>query len=186
MILLQPVIQVAAGPVLYVLAQLTADGSGIALVPVGGGMERYGHFVGPSMAQISEVTEFGRRVVDGSRFFNGPRVGSPLIAVHCEHGKSRSASVALALLANHLGDGQEHEAVNMLLRDDVEKRMHPIPLVIGLSDNWLLPYGRINAALTELSPRYAQWCELWRNIVAEPEAYWDKARRILSKRSGEG
>jgi hypothetical protein len=25
---------------------------------------------------------------------------------------------------------------------------------------------------------------LWRNIAADPDAYWDKARRILSKRSG--
>jgi predicted protein tyrosine phosphatase len=150
------------------------------------GMERYGHFVGPSMAQITEVIEFGRRVVDGGSFFDGPSVGPPLIAIHCEHGKSRSAAVALALLADHLGDGQEHEAVNMLLRDDVENRMHPNPLVVGLTDDCLFRYGRINAALTELSPRYARWRELWRNIAADPEAYWDKARRVLSKRSGAG
>jgi predicted protein tyrosine phosphatase len=150
------------------------------------GMERYGHFVGPNMAQITEVIEFGRRVVDGGSFFDGPSVGPPLIAIHCEHGKSRSAAVALALLADHLGDGHEHEAVNTLLRNDVENRMHPNPLVIGLTDDCLFRYGRINAALAELSPRYAQWRELWRNIAADPEAYWDKARRILSKRSGEG
>jgi hypothetical protein len=36
MILLQSVGQVAAGPVLDVLAELTADGSGIAVVPLGG------------------------------------------------------------------------------------------------------------------------------------------------------
>jgi predicted protein tyrosine phosphatase len=150
------------------------------------GMASYGHFVGPSMAQISEVIEFGRRVVDDGSFFDGPAVGPPLIAIHCEHGKSRSAAVALALLADHLGDGQEHEAVNMLLRDDVENRMHPNPLVVGLTDDCLFRYGRINAALTELSPRYARWRELWRNIAADPEAYWDKARRVLSKRSGKG
>jgi predicted protein tyrosine phosphatase len=134
------------------------------------GMERYGHFVGPNMAQITEVIEFGRRVVDGGSFFDGPSVGPPLIAIHCEHGKSRSAAVALALLADHLGDGHEHEAVNTLLRNDVENRMHPNPLVIGLTDDCLFRYGRINAALAELSPRYAQWRELWRNIAADPEA----------------
>jgi predicted protein tyrosine phosphatase len=130
------------------------------------GMERYGHFVGPSMAQITEVIEFGRRVIDGGSFFDGPSVGPPMIAIHCEHGKSRSAAVALALLADHLGDGRERDAVNTLLRGDIENRMHPNPLVIGLADDCLFRYGRINAALAELSPRYAQWRELWRNIAA--------------------
>src|ERR1700755_2646920 len=45
------------------------------------GMERYGHFVGPSMAQITETIEFGRQVVDGAGFFDGPSRGSPLIAI---------------------------------------------------------------------------------------------------------
>jgi hypothetical protein len=83
-------------------------------------------------------------------------------------------------------DSEMEWAQNALLRNDAENRMHPNPLVIGLTDDCLFRYGRINAALAELSPRYAQWRELWRNIVADPEAYWDKARRVLSKRSGEG
>jgi predicted protein tyrosine phosphatase len=149
------------------------------------GMERYRHFVGPSMAQITDAMEFGRRVIDGDSFFDGPSAGPPLIAIHCEHGKSRSAAVALALLADHLGDGRERDAVNTLLRGDIENRVHPNPLVIGLTDDCLFRYGRINAALAELSPRYAQWRELWRNIAADPDAYWDKARRVLSKRGGE-
>ena len=147
------------------------------------GMERYGHFIGPSMAQITDAIEFGRRVIDGGSFFDGPRAGPALIAIHCEHGKSRSAAIAVALLADHLGDGREREAVNTLLRSDVENRMHPNPRVIGLSDDCLFRYGRINAALAELSPRYAKWRELWRNIAADPDAYRDKARCVLSKRS---
>jgi predicted protein tyrosine phosphatase len=150
------------------------------------GTERYGHFVGPSMAQITDSIEFGRRVIDGSSFFDGPSAGQPLIAIHCEHGKSRSAAIALALLADHLGVGRERDAVNTLLRSDVENRMHPNPLVISLTDDCLFRYGRINTALVELCPRYAKWRELWRNIAADPDAYWDKARRVLSKRSGEG
>jgi predicted protein tyrosine phosphatase len=147
------------------------------------GMERYGHFVGPSMAQITDAIEFGRRVIDGGSFFDGPSAGSPLIAIHCEYGKSRSPAVALALLADHLGDGRERDAVNTLLRGDIENRMHPNPLVIGLTDDCLFRYGRINAALGELCPRYAKWRELWRNIAENPDAYWEKARRVLSKRS---
>jgi predicted protein tyrosine phosphatase len=147
------------------------------------GMARYGHFVGPSMAQITDAIEFGRRVIDGGSFFDGPSAGPPLIAIHCEHGKSRSAAVALALLADHFGDGRERDAVSALLRSDIENRMHPNPLIIGLADDCLFRYGRINAALAELSLRYVKWRELWHNIAADPDAYWDKARRVLSKRA---
>jgi predicted protein tyrosine phosphatase len=150
------------------------------------GMERYGHFVGPSMSQITDAVEFGRHVMDGSGFFDGPSAGPPLIAVHCEHGKSRSAAIALALLADHLGVGRERDAVNALLRSDIENRMHPNPRVIGLTDDCLFRYGRINAALEELCPRFAKWRELWRNIAMDPDAYWEKARPILSKRSRGG
>jgi predicted protein tyrosine phosphatase len=77
------------------------------------------------MTQIADAIEFGRRVIDGGSFFDGPSAGPPLIAIHCEHGKSRSAAVALALLADRLGDGRERDAVNTLLRGDIENRMHP-------------------------------------------------------------
>jgi predicted protein tyrosine phosphatase len=150
------------------------------------GMERYGHFVGPSMAQITDAIAFGRRAIDGGSFFDGPSTGPPLIAIHCEYGKSRSAAVALALLADHLGEGRERDAVNMLLRSDLENRMQPNPLVISLTDDCLFRYGRINMALPELCPRYAKWRELWRNIAGDPDAHWDNARRVLSKRSGVG
>jgi predicted protein tyrosine phosphatase len=146
------------------------------------GMERYGHFLGPTMAQVTAAIEFGRDVVHGRGFFDGPSAKPPLIVIHCEHGKSRSSAIALALLTDHLGDRREHDAVNMLLRRDIENRMHPNPLVVGLTDDCLFRYGRINAALTELSPRYAKWRELWRNVAADPDAYWETARRALSKR----
>jgi predicted protein tyrosine phosphatase len=147
------------------------------------GMERYGHFLLPTMQDVTKVIEFGRRVMAGVEFFDGPSAEPPLIAIHCEHGKSRSSAIALALLADHLGDGRERAAVNLLMRGDIENRMHPNPLVIGLTDACLFRYGRVNAALAELSPRYAKWRELWRTIAAEPEAYWEELRRVLSKRS---
>jgi hypothetical protein len=79
-----------------------------------------------------------------------------------------------------------NDAVNALLRSDIENRMHPNPRVIGLTDDCLFRYGRINAALEELCPRFAKWRELWRNIAMDPDAYWEKARPILSKRSRGG
>jgi predicted protein tyrosine phosphatase len=146
------------------------------------GMPEYGHFVGPTMPQIAEAIAFGRSIVDGRFLFDGAGVEPPLIAVHCEHGKSRSAAVALALLADAHGDGHERDAVNALLRSDIENRMHPNPLAVSLADSSLFRYGRLDAALADLSPAYVKWRDLWRKIVLDPEAYWEKAARILSER----
>jgi predicted protein tyrosine phosphatase len=147
------------------------------------GIGHYGHFVGPTMPQIADVIEFGRQIVDGRFLFDGPSI-DPLIVIHCEHGKSRSAAVALALLADHLGDGFEVQAVNSLLRADVENRIHPNPLIVNLTDACMFRYGRLEDALAEQCPRYVQWPQPWRDIAAKPDAYWEKAKRVLVKRSG--
>lgn len=144
------------------------------------GMPEYGHFLGPTMAQIADAIAFGRSIVDGQHLFDGPSAEPPLIAIHCEHGKSRSAAVALALLADHFGVGRERDAVNALMRTDIENRMHPNPLIVSLADSCLFRYGRIDAALVDLSPRYARWRDLWRKIATDPDAYWDQAVRVLS------
>jgi predicted protein tyrosine phosphatase len=146
------------------------------------GMPHHRHFVGPSMAQIADAVEFGRSIADGRLLFDGPGAGPPLIAIHCEQGESRSAAIAVALLADQFGDGREREAVNALMRDDIEQRMHPNPLAISLADACLFRYGRIDAALAELCPRYVRWRELWRQIIAEPDA--DRARTSRSGRRG--
>lgn len=151
------------------------------------GMAALDHLVGPSMTEVASAIEFGRNVVDGRIFFDGP-VLQPTIAVHCEHGKSRSAAIALALVADHLGDGREHDAVNTLLRDDIENRMHPNPLVVSLTDACLFRYGRVDASLAELSPRYRRWHELWHEIAADPSIYKEKLRRAsrLPTNAGNG
>jgi predicted protein tyrosine phosphatase len=146
---------------------------------------KLGHRIGPTMLQITEAIEFGRRVADGRHFFDGPVVGPPMIAVHCEHGKSRSAAIALALLADHFGHGREQDAVNALLRTDFENRMQPNPLVINLADDCLFRYGRIDAALAALSPQYLHWRTLWRDIRADPDRHREKIRRSMSKRGNQ-
>jgi predicted protein tyrosine phosphatase len=143
---------------------------------------KLGHRTGPTMLQVTEAIEFGRCVATGRHFFDGPPAGSPLIAVHCEHGKSRSSAIALALLADHFEDGREQDAVNALLRTDFENRMQPNPLVISLTDDCLFRYGRIDAALATLSPRYLHWRTLWRDIRADPDRHRERIRRPLAKR----
>jgi predicted protein tyrosine phosphatase len=146
---------------------------------------KLGHRIGPTMLQVTEAIEFGRCVADGRHFFDGPVVGSPLIAIHCEHGKSRSAAIALALLADHFGSGREQDAVNALLRTDFENRMQPNPLVISLTDDCLFRYGRIDAALAALSPQYLHWRTLWRDVRADLDRHREKIRRSMSKRGNQ-
>ena len=146
------------------------------------GMPEYGHFVGPTMTQVSDAIAFGRSIVDGQHLFDGPSSTPPLIAIHCEHGKSRSSAIALALLADHIGAGREEDAVNTLMRMDVENRMHPNPLVVDLADACLFRYGRLDATLADLSPRYVSWRDLWRKVAVDPEAYWEQAVQALSQR----
>ena len=146
------------------------------------GMPQYRHLIGPTMVHVSDAIEFGRSIVHGRHLFDGPSADPPLIAVHCEYGKSRSAAIALALLADHFGDGRERDAANALMRADLEDRMHPNPLVVSLADSCLFRYGRLDAALADLSPRYLQWRDLWREIAIDPDGHQEKAARPLSKR----
>jgi predicted protein tyrosine phosphatase len=139
-------------------------------------------FVGPTLDQVQAAIHFGRRIADGRDLFDGP-VADPLIVVHCEHGRSRSAAIGLALLADAFGHGRESDAVNTLLRDDVEVLLHPNPLIVDLADTCLLRAGSLNAALLASSARYARWRQLWKDIEADPAAYRDKVKAALAKRS---
>jgi predicted protein tyrosine phosphatase len=145
------------------------------------GLPRYERQIGPTMLHIDEAIAFGRRVRSGEDFFDGPSTEPPTIAVHCELGRSRSAAIALVLLADFYGDGREQDAANALLRTDVEDRMYPNPLVIDLADASLFRYGRIDAALTALSPRYKAWRNLWREIAANPDRYSGKSPGLLTR-----
>jgi predicted protein tyrosine phosphatase len=148
------------------------------------GVPSFEHFAGPTMAQITEVIDFGRQVADGWCFFDGP-VPDPTVVINCEHGKSRSAAIALALLADHFGDGNEQDAVKELLHGDLDDRIHPNPLVVALTDDCLFRYGRIGQALAEASPRFVKWRDFWRDVAVDPKPHADKIRQILSRRSGQ-
>lgn len=147
------------------------------------GIAQQGDLTGPSMAQITDAIEFGRSVADGQSFYDGSLGREATIPVHCEQEKwlSRHCSCTVA---DHFGNGREQDAVNALLRNDIENRMHPNPLIISLMDACLFRYGRIDAALAELSPEYARWRALWRDRAANPGRYRIVVRRARSKRGG--
>lgn len=141
------------------------------------GVPTYDHLVGPTMDQVSDAIGFGRSIVDGRRLFDGP-TADPLIAVHCEFGKSRSSAIALALLADYLGAGSEREAISVLMRHDVETEMHPNPLIVSLADAYLFRYGRIDEALAEQSARYVKWRDFWRAAALDPDGYRLQVSRL--------
>lgn len=81
------------------------------------GLVTYRHLVGPSMAQIQDAVDFGKSIISGHSLFDGP-VDDPLVIIQCEQGCSRSSAIALALLADHHGPGNESVAVNDLMRGE--------------------------------------------------------------------
>jgi len=145
------------------------------------GLATYRHLVGPTMAQIQEAVEFGRSIIDGRTLFDGP-VPDPVVAIHCEHGKSRSSAIALTLLADHHGAGAEQDAVNALMRGDVSDRMCPNSLAVNLADACLWRYGRLVSALAELSARFHQWRAVWQEIALDPQGTWERAERMVRRK----
>jgi len=67
------------------------------------------------------------------------------------------------------------------MRGDLEGRMHPNPLTISLTDACLFRYGRLDTALGEASARYRKWRDLWKQIAASPDAFWEQTVRIMRK-----
>lgn len=85
--------------------------------------------------QIASALEFGRRHAEGT------------LLVHCFHGVGRSAALALAILADRLGAGNEREALTRLLH----QRPEAIPNVVvtKIADGLLVRNGALIGALKE-------------------------------------
>lgn len=77
----------------------------------------------PEAAQVADALAFARKA-DGLS-----------LLVHCEMGVSRSAGIALAILAERYGDGREEDAVTHLLR------IRPVascnPRIVAIADDLL-------------------------------------------------
>lgn len=73
--------------------------------------------------------------------------------MHCQHGVSRSAAVALTIIADEAGPGAEADAVAALVRQDDDARMQPNALIVSLADAALFRFGRLDAGRTAASPR---------------------------------
>lgn len=86
----------------------------------------------PDATQVEEALVFGRKI-DGRK-----------LLVHCEMGVSRSAGIALAVLAERYGPGREDEAVAHLLR------IRPVascnPRIVAFADALLDRKGELEKA----------------------------------------
>lgn len=134
----------------------------------------YGSFQGPTMEDVSAVIEFGRRLRE--------RKPEGRVVVHCLHGVSRSAAMALTLIADDLGARREEETVQRLLAQDVEGRMHPNPLIVSMADAALFRYGALDAALAAVSPRYVKWRAFWHEAATDPAGHWERSRKVRFRR----
>lgn len=110
---------------------------------------------GPEQAQLRAAIAFAKEVRDQAQ---GDQV---LIAVHCLHGKSRSAAVALAIMAEQLEAGQEDEAVRRLLVYDTMEQVSCNPGIVRMADAMLGRAGAIERALAAACPRFVTWRAYW-------------------------
>jgi predicted protein tyrosine phosphatase len=69
------------------------------------------------------------------------------LLVHCFHGVGRSAGIALAILADRLGAGNEAEALKRLLA--VRSEVTPNLVVVALADQFLERDGQLVAAVAD-------------------------------------
>ena len=105
---------------------------------------------GPKLGDVQEALAFGRRFQNQT------------LAVHCQAGQSRSASIALAILADRLGAGNEGRAVDFLLVNGNSK-VRPNPGIVRMADAILERNGAIESALEAACEPYVAWRRFWRD-----------------------
>ncbi|WP_207486088.1 hypothetical protein [Arenibaculum pallidiluteum] len=125
------------------------------------GVPAFGRQAGPADEHALAVLDFSRSL--------RARLPDARIAIHCEMGRSRSAAVALGILADGLGPGRESEAVAELLGRDIEGHVAPNPLLVHLLDQRLWRYGAFEAALAAASPAYVAARDHWAAVAADPQ-----------------
>jgi predicted protein tyrosine phosphatase len=129
---------------------------------------------GPRMVHVERAVSFARSVAAAA--------SSARIVVHCDQGKSRSAAVALAILADALGRGSEPEAVARVVAGAPDRKLGFNPGVVRLADRLLGRDGAIERALEAGCPSFVTWRAYWERKLgqgfvdkdSEPGGAWDE------------
>ena len=98
-------------------------------------------YIPPNESIIRSALEFGRRFVDKT------------IMIHCHAGSSRSPAIALAIIADRLGSGQEGLAVDGMF--EIAKWASPNIGVVEIADNLLERQGLLVSALLPAHNAYS-------------------------------
>lgn len=116
-------------------------------------------YSGPTKEDLLSSLAFAERVIAR---------GGEFVAVHCTAGKSRSAAISLAILASHLGGGNEELAVKTLLLHDRDQQMCFNPLLIRYADEILTGAtpGPLEQALILHCPAFRGWKKYWDRQLA--------------------
>jgi predicted protein tyrosine phosphatase len=113
-----------------------------------------------------------RALVEQALAFAREHVASPLL-IHCFHGVGRSAAMALAIIADRMGPGNEQLALERLLA--IRPEATPNLVVVNLADGLLARRGRLVSTVaaweaTTISVQHARKARL-ENVRANPQAY---------------
>lgn len=114
-------------------------------------------YTGPTFAQVAEAVEFARR-------FDS-------VAVHCLHGRSRSAAITLAILADRCMNTEK--AVDQLL-NRATARVHPNPGITFFAEK-LLGQPHLDAILSAECPDYRSWRAYWLERGWDPRLHSEGA-----------
>jgi predicted protein tyrosine phosphatase len=110
-------------------------------------------WIGPSAANVEDAILFGRKVYHSYHEAD--------LVVHCTQGKSRSAAIALAIVADQYGLGCEADAVRYMLERDTMKRMCFNPGIVRLAEDFLGCERRLEEALEAACPEFVSWKAFW-------------------------
>jgi predicted protein tyrosine phosphatase len=108
---------------------------------------------GPTEKQITDVLNFYRDLISRKKI--------EFIALHCQQGKSRSAAIALTIMADFLGKGREAEAVESVLLHDHEHKLCFNPGIIRMADKILNQGTAIENALELRCQPFKKWKKYW-------------------------
>lgn len=100
-----------------------------------------------------DINDLNKALVFSRQAFISPESSN---LVTCDYGASRSPAVALVILADYLGKGNEKEALKQVL----EERPDSVPnnYVVELGDALLKRHGALRAALDELYKEITDMC----------------------------
>ena len=99
----------------------------------------------PREEHVAAALDFGRRHRDGR------------VLVHCKAGIARSTALALAIIADRLGEGREKEAVSELLV--VRPEAVPNLLILAMADELLARNGALVDAWMEIEKSDTEYAD---------------------------